>query len=239
MNALQTHDCSLLKERANHLIGVDEAGRGCLAGPVFAAACLIELNLFKDSQAVELTSEVNDSKQLSAQKRESVYAHLLLLRRSRLLHFAVAEASVAEIEALNVLGATRLAMQRAVEKIESQGDGWKLPPAETGGPLFTTESSSVCLLVDGRPLRPFPYAHEGVVKGDAKSLAIAAAGIAAKVERDRRMGELASNYPQFGFDRHKGYGTLVHREEIAKHGASPEHRRLFLRKILSERPESV
>ena len=232
MNALQAHDCSLLKKGASHLIGVDEAGRGCLAGPVFAAACLIEPNLFKDSHAMGLTSEVNDSKKLSAQKRGSVYTDLRALQDQGLLQLAVAEASVSEIEKLNILGATRLAMQRAVEEIELKGEGWKLPLAETDGPLFASESRSVCLLVDGRPLKPFPYAHDALVKGDGKSLAIAAAGIAAKVVRDRRMAELASRYPQFGFNRHKGYATEVHREAIRKHGACPEHRRLFMRKIL-------
>jgi ribonuclease HII len=232
MNSLQAHDSRLLEERAGRLIGVDEAGRGCLAGPVFAAACLIEPGLFKDSDALSKTGGVNDSKKLSAQKRESVYADLLILRDLGWLDLAVAEASVSEIEDLNILGATRLAMQRAIEQIQSAGEGWELPLIESSGPLFSRSSASVCLLVDGRPLRPFPYEHEALVKGDGKSLAIAAAGIAAKVERDRCMCDLAKRYPNYGFDRHSGYGTRLHRETIKRHGACPDHRRLFLRKIV-------
>lgn len=232
MNPLQAHDRSLLQEGARRLIGVDEAGRGCLAGPVFAAACLVDSELFTHSDALVKTFEVNDCKKLSAQKRESVYADLLALCKPGFLDLAVAEASVAEIEELNILGATRLAMQRAMEQIQSGGDGWGLPAVEASGPLFCTGSASVVILVDGRPLRPFPYEHEALVKGDAKSLAIAAAGIAAKVERDRRMSRLAKQYPEYGFELHNGYGTRVHREAIRRHGACPDHRRLFLRKIV-------
>lgn len=235
MNPLQAHDFSRLA-RVDRLIGVDEAGRGCLAGPVFAAACLVQPELFEDPEALQGSSGVNDSKKLSARSRESLYGILLALRGEGLLDLVVAEASVVEIDQLNILGATRLAMRRALEQVESNGEGWALPATAACGPLFDAdraERAAVCLLVDGRPLRPFAYEHEALVKGDGKSLAIAAAGIAAKVERDRRMGELAKRHPEYGFDRHCGYATGAHREAIRRYGPCPEHRPLFLRKILS------
>ena len=98
-------------------------------------------------------------------------------------------------------------------------------------PLFKA-ASEVKVIVDGRPLKPFPYAHEGVIKGDGKSLSIAMASIAAKVTRDREMLRLAEKYPVYGFAQHMGYGTAAHRAALIKHGASPIHRELFLRKLL-------
>ena len=232
MNPLQAHDHSRLEGRSC-LLGVDEAGRGCLAGPVVAAACLVKPDLFLDTAALKKTSRVNDSKKLSAEARSLIFSDLKELAQSGLLELAVAQASVMEIDDLNILGATRLAMRRALERLESRGEGWALPKIGVSGPLFGEEVATVCLLVDGRPLRPFPYTHEALVKGDGKSLAIAAAGIAAKVERDRQMVILAKRYTAYGFAVHKGYGTKVHREALKRHGPCPEHRRLFLRKILS------
>jgi ribonuclease HII len=98
--------------------------------------------------------------------------------------------------------------------------------------LFDSESG-VRIIVDGRPLKPFPYTHTGIIKGDGKSLAIAMASIAAKVSRDRELLKLAKQYPEYGFDQHKGYGTAVHRAALHAHGATPIHRALFLRKLLN------
>ena len=213
------------------LIGIDEAGRGCLAGPVVAGACVLSQALFDAPGAILKSALINDSKQLSAQAREAQYTVLEELKAIDLIDFAVASGSVEEIAEFNILGATRLAMQRALEALAARAEDWALPHSAAEDPLFQ-EATTVKLIVDGRPLKPFPYAHEGVVKGDSQSLAIAMASIAAKVTRDREMRQLAKKYPAYRFDLHKGYGTAVHRAALIEHGASPVHRELFLRKVL-------
>tara|TARA_B100001971_G_scaffold175931_2_gene169753 strand:- start:6832 stop:7542 length:711 start_codon:yes stop_codon:yes gene_type:complete len=230
MNALQRYDASLL-ENYSSLIGIDEAGRGCLAGPVSAGACYVPRALFESPEALEQSALINDSKQLTAEAREAQYQVLKSLQARGLIDFAVAFASVKEIAELNILGATRLAMQRAVDQLAKRASAWSLPHTAAEDPLFRS-ASDVKLLADGRALKPFPYAHEGVVKGDGKSLAIAMASIAAKVLRDREMRVLAQTYPAYGFEQHKGYGTAAHRAALKAHGATPVHRALFLRKVL-------
>ena len=230
MNSLQAYDRDWLSDYSR-LIGIDEAGRGCLAGPVVAGACVISQKLFEASDALSQSALINDSKQLSAESRESQFTVLESLRAEGLIDFAVASGSVAEIVLHNILGATRLAMQRAIEQLAQQADGWSLPHMVAADPLFKV-ASGVKIIVDGRPLRPFQYAHEGVIKGDGKSLSIAMASIAAKVTRDREMLRLAEKYPVYGFAQHKGYGTAAHRAALIEHGASPIHRELFLRKLL-------
>ncbi|NQY31567.1 MAG: ribonuclease HII [Coraliomargarita sp.] len=231
MNSLQTHDAALLTETPC-LIGIDEAGRGCLAGPVLAGACVLRADFFKNTSAVERSAQINDSKQLSREAREAQLAILLELQGEGLIDFEVAQGSVAEIAELNILGANRLAMQRAVEVLGARHSDLELPLLANAGPLFA-EFGLVRVIVDGRPLKPWPYQHTGIVKGDGKSLSIAMASIAAKVTRDRRMLELAERYPAYGFEQHKGYATKVHREAILAHGPCPEHRELFLRKVLA------
>jgi ribonuclease HII len=230
VNALQTYDCARLAGCAR-LIGIDEAGRGCLAGPVVAGACVVDAALFDSSAALDLSAQINDSKQLSAGARAQQFEVLLELQELGLIDFAVASGSVEEIATLNILGATRLAMRRAIEKIANRAKDWALPHVAAEDPLFQ-QATDVKLIVDGRPLKPFPYAHEGVVKGDGKSLSIAMASIAAKVSRDREMVRLAQTYPEYGFEQHKGYGTVVHRAALKAYGATPIHRALFLRKVL-------
>ena len=230
MNALQVYDRDWLLEYSR-LIGVDEAGRGCLAGPVVAGACVFSQKLFESPEALVHSALINDSKQLSAESRASQFTVLESLQAEGLIDYTVAFGSVAEIAKHNILGATRLAMQRAIEQLAQQADGWSLPHMAAADPLFQS-ASELKIIVDGRPLKPFPYAHEGVVKGDGKSLSIAMASIAAKVTRDREMLRLAEKYPVYGFAQHKGYGTVAHRAALMKHGASPIHRELFLRKVL-------
>ena len=230
MNSLQAYDRDWLSDYSR-LIGIDEAGRGCLAGPVVGGACVFSQKLFESPDALVQSALINDSKQLSAESRESQFTVLESLRAEGLIDFAVASGSVAEIAEHNILGATRLAMQRAIEQLAQQADEWSLPHVAAADPLFKA-ASEVKLIVDGRPLKPFPYAHEGVIKGDGKSLSIAMASIAAKVTRDREMLRLAEKYPVYGFSQHKGYGTAAHRAALIKHGASPIHRDLFLRKVL-------
>lgn len=240
MNALQRYDETRLIE-VDWLVGIDEAGRGCLAGSVVASACVLNHQLFDSPEALEQSARINDSKQLSAEARDAQYAVLVDLQARGLIDFAVASGSIEEIARHNILGATRIAMRRAVEVLAARAEGWALPTFRTADTLFAYQADEtevvppgarVRVLVDGRPLKPFPYTHEGVVKGDGKSLAIAMASIAAKVSRDREMMQLAANYPEYGFDQHKGYGTAAHRAALKAHGATPIHRELFLRKVL-------
>lgn len=221
------------------LIGVDEAGRGALAGPVVAGAVLVTKEFLESRWAVTRGGRVNDSKQLTSDQRAELYAEIEQLVRQGQLHATFGEASVAEIEALNILGATKLAMRRALEGI--------YPPtvferkAEPG--LFASEEEardfqprvSCRILIDGLPLRRFPYPHTGVVNGDARSLGIAMASIVAKVTRDRMMESLDAKHPGYGFARHRGYGTDEHCDALLKLGRCPAHRDSFLRKLMRGR----
>ncbi len=182
--------------------GVDEAGRGPLAGPVVAAAVLFEKD-FLETEAPRSLRGIDDSKKLPASRRE--FFHTLLSTCPH-AHIGIARASVEEIDSLNILRATHLAMARALAAI--------LPL-----PDFA--------LVDGLPVQGLPIPHRAIVGGDAACLSIAAASIMAKVTRDRLMVEWAAQYPQYGFDRHKGYGTQAHLDALRRHGPCPLHRRSF------------
>lgn len=230
MNKLQEYDSNQLKTHG-YLLGVDEAGRGSLAGPVMAGACLISRSFFQSSLALKLSAKINDSKKLSSCSRIKQYEVMESLKQQGVIDYSVATASVSEISDLNILGGTRLAMRRAVEQIIQNINGSEFPEKLISDACLGMESL-IKIIVDGRPLRPFPYEHEGVVKGDEKSLVIAMASISAKVNRDRKMKELAKSYPQYGFDQHKGYGTADHRTALKAFGPAPVHRMLFLRKIL-------
>jgi ribonuclease HII len=193
--------CDFTRERALRargflfVAGVDEAGRGPLAGPVVAAAVILP-----DDCAIE---GLNDSKKLTAKKREHFHA-ILTVRAD--IHWGIGQADVAEIDRLNILRATHLAMARAVEALPRKPDH---------------------ALVDGLPVRGLPVPHTALVAGDTLSLSIAAASIMAKVTRDRLMIALDGQYPQYGFARHKGYGVREHLEALRSHGPSPVHRRSF------------
>ena len=176
------------------LAGVDEAGRGPLAGPVVAAAVILD-----ERQPI---AGLADSKVLSARQRERLYDQIC----ERALCVSVAQACVEEIDRLNILQATMLAMQRAVQ-------GLRLRPSK--------------VLVDGNRLPVLDVLSQAVVGGDALVQSISAASILAKVHRDRWCGELDQQYPQYGFAAHKGYGTTQHLTALRAHGACPEHRRSF------------
>ena len=220
------------------LIGVDEAGRGALAGPVVAGAVLVSREFLEGKWAVSKSGRVNDSKQLSAAERAELFAEFDELARAGQIHATFGVASVAEVESVNILGATKLAMRRALEQI--------YPPTaferKTEPDLFSSEGERVAfqptvsarVLVDGLPLRHFPYPHDGLVNGDARSLCIAMASIVAKVTRDRLMDELDKVHPGYGFAQHKGYGTEEHREAVLKLGKSAAHRDSFLRKLFAQ-----
>ncbi len=223
------------------LIGVDEAGRGSLAGPVVAGAVLTSRDFLESRWAQTRASRVNDSKQLTAEEREEVFGDLDELSRSGVIHATVGVASAAEIEELNILGATKLAMRRALEAIykpeafvrQEEPDLFSTPELRA-----TFQATVNCrILVDGLQLKSFPYPHTGVVKGDGRSLCIAMASIVAKVSRDRLMTELGKKYPAYGFDRHKGYGTEDHRKALLEQGRCPEHREMFLRKLMATRTD--
>lgn len=185
--------------RAAHgvICGIDEAGRGPLAGSVYAAAVILRDGVFIDG--------LDDSKKLSEKKREMLFDEI----KEKAESYCIATATAQEIDELNILGATLLAMQRAVA-------GFSIKPDYA--------------LVDGNRLPELPCNAEAVIKGDSKSASIAAASILAKVARDRYMRELDERYPEYQFAKHKGYGTKLHYEMLAQYGMCPEHRRSFFKK---------
>ena len=179
--------------------GIDEAGRGPLAGPVCAAAVLLPEGLVIDG--------LNDSKKLSEKRRELLFPVI----QENALAFGIGFADEKEIDEINILQATFLAMRRAFDAMQRRCD---------------------YVLVDGNRMPPMPVPGETVVKGDAKSPSIAAASSLEKVSRDRVMLEYAKQYPEYQFEKHKGYGTKAHVEALRAFGPSPIHRRTFLKKIL-------
>ena len=180
------------------LCGVDEAGRGPLAGDVYADAVVLS-----DGVLIE---GLNDSKKISEKNREIIYDMII----ERADAYCIATASVEEIDSLNILQATMLAMQRAVAGLGMKPD---------------------YALVDGNRLPQLECPAEFLIKGDARSASVAAASILAKVARDRYMKRIAEEYPQYAFEKHKGYGTKLHYEMLAEHGISDVHRRTFLKKL--------
>ncbi|HCR44502.1 MAG TPA: ribonuclease HII [Ruminococcaceae bacterium] len=179
--------------------GIDEAGRGPLAGPVFAAAVVLPPGLIIEG--------LDDSKKLSPKKREKLFDII----KSRAVSFGIGFADEKEIDSINILQATFLAMKRAVDKLGAKPD---------------------IALVDGNRMPCLGVYTETIVKGDALSESIAAASVLAKVSRDRLLCEIDKIYPQYGFAQHKGYGTRQHVEMLKKYGPCPVHRRTFLKKIL-------
>jgi len=190
-------DLELERAAGGIVAGVDEAGRGPLAGPVLAAAAVIDAAQLTPT----LRDSIDDSKKLSAARREAILGELAGCAR-----IGLGAASVAEIDRLNILGATMLAMRRSVLALAVLPD---------------------IVLVDGNRAPDLPCPARTVVGGDAICLSIAAASIAAKVTRDRIMARLAARHPGFGWERNAGYGTAAHRDALARLGATPHHRRSF------------
>ena len=180
------------------ICGVDEAGRGPLAGPVCAAACILPRGLEIEG--------LNDSKKLTEKRRDALYDLIC----ENAVTYGIAFATVEEIEELNILGATYLAMNRAIAQLKQQPE---------------------LALIDGNRNKGIEVNSQPVVKGDSKCADIAAASILAKVTRDRYMLELDAQYPVYGFAKHKGYGTKEHYAAIREHGMCPEHRPSFLKKM--------
>ena len=186
----------LYAEGFSAVCGCDEAGRGPLCGPVVAAAVILPRGLVIEG--------LDDSKKLTEKKREKLFDVI----KEKALAYAIAEASPAEIDEINILNASMLAMRRAVLALPLAAD---------------------FALIDGNTSRGFEIPTETVVKGDSKSYSIAAASILAKVTRDRMCAELDKEYPEYGIAKHKGYPTKEHMDAVREHGASPIHRRSFLK----------
>ena len=199
MNDLWIYEQQYTENGSLTVAGVDEAGRGPLAGPVFAAAVILPFGTEIDG--------LNDSKKLSEAKREKLFDIIT----DKAVAYGIASASEKEIDGINILEATFLAMNRALKQIEGSFD---------------------LALIDGNRNKGIEYPSVTVIKGDALCASIAAASILAKVSRDRFMYTMAEKYPQYGFEKHKGYGTKLHYENIAKYGVCPIHRKTFLKGIV-------
>ena len=199
INNLYKFDLELSK-KYDIICGVDEVGRGPLAGPVYASAVIF--------RAIEIDG-INDSKKLTPKKRENLFNKII----ENQFKYSIGVSTVEEIEELNILKATHLAMKRAVEALEFIPD---------------------LILIDGNSLPSFPndYNVKNIVKGDNVSYSIACASIMAKVTRDKFMIDISEQFPEYGFDKNKGYGTKSHIESIKKNGPCKIHRKLFLRNII-------
>ena len=202
LEELYAEERALHAEGISLVCGVDEAGRGPLAGPVCAAAVILP-------EGCALPG-LDDSKKLTEKKREALFD----LIRERALSFGIAFASVEEIEEMNILSAALLAMDRAISQLEPQPD---------------------LALIDGNTTRGIHVPARSIVGGDGRCACIAAASVLAKVTRDRLMKRLGEEYPAYGFEKHKGYGTRAHYEALEKYGPSPVHRMSFLKKFYAGR----
>ncbi len=199
MNDLWIYEQQYTENGSLTVAGVDEAGRGPLAGPVYAAAVILPFGTDIEG--------LNDSKKLSEAKREKLFDIIT----DKAVAYGIASASEKEIDGINILEATFLAMNRALKQIEGSFD---------------------LALIDGNRNKGIEYPSATVIKGDSLCADIAAASILAKVSRDRFMYAMAEKYPQYGFEKHKGYGTKLHYENIAKYGVCPIHRLTFLKGIV-------
>lgn len=197
-NPTLEEEIALFEQGYSFIAGLDEAGRGCLAGPVVAGAVILP----RSDNTLELFAGVNDSKQLSAAARERFYDHIM----QHALAVGVGIGSVTVIDERNILQATKYAMELALQQLSPTPDA---------------------LLLDALYLPKVALPQRSIIKGDARSLSIAAASIIAKVTRDRLMVELHKEYPHYGFDQHKGYGTAAHVAALHAHGVTPHHRRSF------------
>lgn len=184
-----------------NIAGVDEAGRGPLAGPVYAATVILPPNA--------IIKGINDSKKLSEKRREELFSEIT----EKAIAYNICSIDEKRIDEINILNATYEAMNGAVNGLSVTPD---------------------FVLIDGNRIGGMTLPHETVVKGDSKSISIAAASILAKVSRDRFICEMAEKYPEYGFEQHKGYGTKAHNEAILKYGPCPIHRKTFLKKLLGD-----
>ncbi len=197
--AMSETENRLRSEGYKYIAGVDEAGRGPLAGPVYAAAVILPSDIRLDG--------INDSKKLSPKKREELFEEIT----KKAISYSICAVDEKVIDEINILNATFMAMNEAVKTLSQKAD---------------------YVLIDGNRIKDMETPHETIVKGDAKSISIAAASILAKVSRDRYITEMAEVYPEYAFEKHKGYGTKEHTDAILKYGVCPIHRKTFLKKLL-------
>lgn len=202
LRAMKEYEYSFLSKGNVVIAGVDEAGRGPLAGPVVAAAAILNL----DDDFIYL----NDSKKVTPKRRDILYNDIM----NRTI-YGIGIVSAEEIDEMNILQATYKAMRMAIDKLSKR-------------PEVLLNDAVIIPGIDES------IHQEKIIKGDAKSVSIAAASILAKVTRDRYMEELGEKYPEYGFEKHKGYGTKAHIEVIKKYGITPEHRKTFLKNIIGE-----
>ena len=202
LHEMWSFENALAQKGFTAVAGVDEAGRGPLAGDVYAACVILPHGL--------LIEGLNDSKKISEKKRDMLFDEIC----SHALAYAVCTASCEEIDEYNIRNATYMAMNRAINALNIKPD---------------------YVLIDGDCIKGCELPHECVVKGDGKSASIAAASILAKVSRDRYMAEMAKKYPQYGFEKHKGYGTALHIAALKEFGACEIHRKTFIKKFVSEK----
>lgn len=202
LRAMKEYEYSFLSKGNVIIAGVDEAGRGPLAGPVVAAAAILNV----DDDFIYL----NDSKKVTPKRRDILYGDIM----NRTI-YGIGIVSAEEIDEMNILQATYKAMRMAIDKLSKR-------------PEVLLNDAVIIPGIDES------IHQEKIIKGDAKSVSIAAASILAKVTRDRYMEELGEKYPEYGFEKHKGYGTKAHIEVIKKYGITPEHRKTFLKNIIGE-----
>lgn len=202
LRAMKEYEYSFLSKGNVAIAGVDEAGRGPLAGPVVAAAAILNV----DDDFIYL----NDSKKVTPKRRDILYNDIM----NRTI-YGIGIVSAEEIDEMNILQATYKAMRMAIDKLSKR-------------PEVLLNDAVIIPGIDES------IHQEKIIKGDAKSVSIAAASILAKVTRDRYMEELGEKYPEYGFEKHKGYGTKAHIEAIKKYGITPEHRKTFLKNIIGE-----
>lgn len=202
VRAMYEFEKMCMDEGYSLVAGIDEAGRGPLAGPVYAAAVILPYGT--------IIKGLNDSKKLSEKRREELFCEIT----EKAAAYNVSSVNEKRIDEINILNATFEAMNKAVNGLTQKAD---------------------FALIDGNRIKDMEIPHKTIVGGDAKSASIAAASILAKVSRDRFICEIARKYPEYGFEKHKGYGTAAHNEAILKYGPCPIHRRTFLKKLLGDK----
>ena len=229
LKEMKKYEDSLHEQEIKYIAGVDEVGRGPLAGPVTAAAVVLPADFD--------VLGVDDSKKLSEKKREALYDII----REKALAYGLGFVDNEKIDEINILEATKLAMKAALEECGRMlreraavpGEAQKAAGADSEAGLSEAGSPRIeHVLIDALTLKDVDIPQTGIIKGDATSVSIAAASIMAKVTRDRLMSEYHEKYPQYGFDKNKGYGTKAHYEGIASAGICPIHRKTFLKNIL-------
>ncbi len=190
-----------------YIVGIDEVGRGPIAGPVSVCACVIEQK--HQQQVRKRLRGITDSKQLNEQQRESFFVNIQDLRKKGLLDYAISHVSARVIDNKGISFAIKTALARSLKKLD-------------------LDTNNTFVYLDGSLSAPIHFHQETVIKGDQKIFHIAVASVIAKVLRDRKMCRYAKKYPQYGFERHKGYGTAQHRALVKKHGISPFHRATWI-----------